>query len=40
MEGLVRNFEGFYSTYDLLHDGRSIELTNENINRKMEEIEE
>ena len=40
MEGLVRNFEGFYSTYDLLHDGRSIEVTNENINSKMEEIEE
>ena len=39
LEGLVRNFEGYYSSYDLLHDGKSVEINNENLNNKLSEVE-
>ena len=39
LQSLVKNFEGYYSSYDLLHDGKSIEVTNINLNNNMEEIE-
>ena len=39
LQSLVKNFEGYYSSYDLLHDGKSIEVTNKNLNNNMEEIE-
>ena len=39
LQSLVKNFEGYYSSYDLLHDGKSIEVTNRNLNNNMEEIE-
>ena len=32
LESLVNNFKGYYSNYDLLHGGRSVEITNHNIN--------
>ena len=38
LENLVNNFEGYYSSYDLLHDGKSIEITNENLMTKMVEL--
>ena len=38
LESLVNNFEGFYSNYDLLHDGRSLEITNDNFNTKVQEL--
>ena len=40
LERLVRNFEGYYSSYDLIHDGKSIEITNANIDNNMREIED
>ena len=40
LEALVKNFEGYYSNYDLIHGGRSVEITNQNINTKINEIEE
>ena len=40
LESLVNNFEGYYSSYDLLHDGKSIEITNRNLMDKMEELNE
>ena len=40
LEALVKNFEGYYSNYDLIHGGRSVEITNQNINTKISEIEE
>ena len=40
LESFVRNFEGYYSSYDLIHDGKSIEITNENIDNNIEEIED
>ena len=40
LEDLVNNFEGYYSNYDLIHGGRSVEITNQNINTKINEIDE
>lgn len=40
LESLVNNFKGYYSNYDLLHGGRSVEITNHNINNKIDEIED
>ena len=40
LEGLVKNFEGYYSNYDLIHGGRSVEITNQNINTKIDEIDD
>ena len=39
LQSLVKNFQGYYSSYDLLHDGKSIEIANANLNNNMEEIE-
>ena len=40
LESLVNNFKGYYSNYDLLHGGRSVEITNHNINNKIDEIDD
>ena len=40
LENLVNNFEGYFSSYDLLHEGKSIEVTLNNLNNKMSEIDE
>ena len=40
LESLVNNFKGYYSNYDLLHGGRSVEITNHNINNKIVEIDD
>ena len=40
LESLVNNFKGYYSNYDLLHGGRSVKITNHNINNKIDEIDD
>ena len=40
LEGLVNNFEGYYSSYDLLHDGKSVEINNDNLNTKITDVDD
>ena len=40
LEGIVNKFEGHYSSYDLLHDGKSIEITNKNLNNNLKDLDD